>query len=1003
VGSSTVTRAGRFALLLALALGGVHAAAGGEAGMKWHRRSLRRPSPQGYIAVITLASSGADGGEAILDCATEGLKLRAGGGRWAVTKGDETLRSGKLPGGSTPASFFVKRTPRRLLVGANGQWLYGQAVPATDERARVALGVAGHVRMKSFRLVAREPVRFDDDFPDPVSRLHNWSPVRGQWALSSVTYYDKSANPAELAAIFDKLDDVASRGRTREYAIGIGVRFGGGFLPQITVVANDSPAERAGLAPGDIIRQVDGVRVRTIADAAARLRGEAGKPVALLVERRGKERKVKLTREVVVWGKTRRQVPLMPFCEDRVALITTGYDFWTDYHFRAAVHAQNPGAVGLVFAYLGPDDYHVFRWLGADKVLNHSGRWLLERVRGGRRTVLATRDGGFHPYDFFALGVEIEGDELGKIKATCYVDAEPVLSARDDALVPGRIGLWAEAPGVACFDDVEVGEAATARRTSAGTRNPQQLADPTMRHWANPSYQWHYTGIQYWHKAPFPGDVTIACPVPRDQKLVLTVSASKHGAETGYTFTLPEEQGPALLQRAGKTVATAAKFNRQAKRAALARQGNRIAALLDGEPCLEFTDPQPLRGKLVGAAGVLPADISAASPNVVEDYFNGCPTDWHVLDGQWEVMNRWVCNPTWSFFGGRNDDGLLAIWNKRRLEGDYCSVETDVSVMMMSRTGRYENMRDVGLSLCAENQDLASGYAVIVGAYGNQRTILYRKGRIVASTARTSALLPTQRGYSRSTELYSQHRGWSHIRLEKDGRTVRVYVWGKLALSYRDPEPLPGGHAAIWSIHNGIMVAKVRLAATRLALPTPVLRHHPVYADAVLTNDCADGNTAVAFDGAQYEITNTASGGPFALAFRPRVFSAFDHPKLSFDIKLTPQAKVDLYFTCQSTHYRVPLSGPRDARFQGVTLPAPEGVKADGKWHRVAVDLLGILRRRHSGDKLLMVLEPVLANYSNQGYLLAGFGGNGAGARYWLRNVAFAPPAHNVPQLTRRH
>ena len=36
-----------------------------------------------------------------------------------------------------------------------------------------------------------------------------------------------------------------------------------------------------------------------------------------------------------------------------------------------------------------------------------------------------------------------------------------------------------------------------------------------------------------------------------------------------------------------------------------------------------------------------------------------------------------------------------------------------------------------------------------------------------------------------------------------------------------------------------------------------------------------------------------------------------------------------------------------------------------------------------------MVWEPVLANHSNESYLLAGFGGNPAGATYWLRNVRF--------------
>ena len=965
--------------------------------LKWQRRSLRRASPEGYLAVATLAHTGKGLARAVLSCAAEGVELQVEAGRWAARANGKQVAEGALDG-AAPQGFFVQRTPSALLVGANGRWLHGCPVPRSETVPEVAIGTAADTEVKALRIVGREAVRFSDDFPDPVPKTGVWAPVRGQWALSSLTYADKSANPAELAAIFDRLEDVASRGRTREYAIGIGVHLGEGYLPQIAAVANDSPAERAGLVEGDIIREVDGKRVRNISEATELLQGEVGKPLKLSVERNAVPRKVELTREVVVWGKAKRQVPIPPFTQDRAALIVTGYDFWASYRFRTAVRTQGVGAVGLVFAYLGPSDYHVFRWLGADKVLNHRGEWRIERVRGGRTELLAARDGGFHPTDFFALSVETEGDELGKLKATCYVDSEAVLSASDDALVPGRIGLWAEAPGVACFDDVVVGELAAARgRTTRGTRSYAQITDPTMRQWADDSYQWTYSGIQYWHKAPFPGDVAVAAPVPRGQRLGLTVSASARGAETGYTFVLPEDEGPALLQRAGKTIAREVKGNRDAKRVTLVREGSKVRADLDGKLCLEFTDPSPLRGSLVGASGALPADIRVESPNVVEDYFNGCPTDWHVMAGQWEVMNRWVCNPTWSFFGGRNDDGLLAIWSKRRLDGD-CSVEADASVMMMNLGGRYDNMRDVGVSLCARDQDLTSGYALVVGAYQNERTVLFRRGKQVASTSNSRALLPTLRYYGRD-ELHSQHRGWFHIRLAKEGKMVRAYVWDHLALTYEDPEPLPGGHAAIWSVQNGLMVAKVRLAADRVQPPTPVLRGHSTFADAVLTNDSGDGTARIAANAGEYEIANAASGGPFAVALRPRVFSALDHPTLSFDIKLAPEAKVDLFFTCRNTLYRVPLAGPPDSGFQGQTLPAPTGLKADGQWHRVTVAILGELRKRHSADRLLMVWEPTLASLSNQGYLQAGFGGNGAGARYWLRNIALAP-AQKPSQLS---
>jgi carboxyl-terminal processing protease len=52
-----------------------------------------------------------------------------------------------------------------------------------------------------------------------------------------------------------------------------------------------SPAARAGVEPGDVIKKVDGVEVSTLEfdDAVSRMQGPAGSEVALVVDRRGRE------------------------------------------------------------------------------------------------------------------------------------------------------------------------------------------------------------------------------------------------------------------------------------------------------------------------------------------------------------------------------------------------------------------------------------------------------------------------------------------------------------------------------------------------------------------------------------------------------------------------------------------------------------------------------------------------------------------------------------------
>ncbi len=964
--------------------------------LTWRRRALRAAAPDGYLAIVVLKHQDPGTASAALGCEVEGVEARVTGDTWQVLAGGKQVAAGTLPGASR--RFFVKRTPERLLVGIGDRWVYGCEAAASAATPAVRLGVGAGSEIETFRVVAREQVSFADDFPDPEPKPGLWVPRRGRWVLSSLTYAAKSANPAELAAVFDEIEDVASANRTRSVEVGIGVMLDRRSV-RVIRVAEGSPADEAGIQENDIIRSIDGVAVSRPDEAAAKLQGEEGKPVKLAVYHNGSTREVELRRALIVWGRARRQEPIPPSEPADTALITAGHDFWTDYRFTCGAQIRGVGALGIVFAWLGPGDYHVVRWLSADKVLGSAGRLELARVRGGKATVLASQSGGFFPNEFYELSVAVEGDALGQVRATASVDGRDVISAADDAIVPGRLGFWAAAPGSVSFDDVGVGKVAE-RRTVRRGPNAYQRTDPVMRAWADPVYSWEHTGLghQWLHRSDFPGDVTISAPVKPGEGMALFICADRRENASGYGLHY-DPAGAVRLSRAGQVVAEKPIANNaEVKRLALRREGARVRVLADGQQWLEHTDREPLRGAAVRIKGALPRDVTVECPNVVEYFFSGMPTEWHVIDGNWEVMNRWVCNPTWSFFGGRGD-GLLAIGSKRKLSGN-AYLDVDLGVMMFAYGG-YQNMRDVGLTICSPGNDVAQGYTAIVGANGNTLTALFRNGQLVAQTSHERALLPKQWMRGRSTELYSQHRGWVHIKLCREGRVVRLYVWEVPVLEYEDPEPLPDGHAAIWSTDNGILIAKARLAADQVGKPQPFLRRHPIFADGCLTNDCADGHTRVTADGSLYTVTNTVGGGPFALALRPRVFSALERPRLTFDVKLSPEAKVDLYFRCHGTLCRVALSGPDETLGFCTTIGRFEGVEADGEWHSVSFDLLGALRTLHPMDNLLMVWQPMFANHANKGYLLAGFGGNPAGATYWLRNVRLEATG-TAPQLSQK-
>jgi len=985
-----------YRLLLILLLPGLCGAAEDAAQLTWHRRSLRNPSAQGYTAAVRLA--GTDAASCVaLACESEGVELRAQDGRWAVTAAGQRLADGSLPDG-VPSTLFAKRTRDRLMLGVAGQWVYGRESGEPKDPPAVRVGVSDGCQVAALRLVAREPVRFADDFPDPEPRTGLWAPVRGKWALCSLSYATQSANPAELAAVFDDLKDPASEGRTRSTTIGVGLRLAG-MPPRVSQVASDSPAARAGVKVNDLVRAVNGVAARTAEQATELLAGDEGEKVKVTVESDGQARDIELARTLIAWGTIRRLAYLEPCRAEREALITVGDDTWTDYHFRCAVHTRGAGAFGLVFAYLGPRDYHAFRWLGADLARGEPGRLQLVRVRAGRAAVLAERAGAFRPADFYALRVAIEGDAPGQVRVRGFVDGTLAVEARDDAVVPGRLGFWAEAPGSVGFDDVAVGQDDPHPSRSRATANLYHRYDPVMRAWGDPAYSWGGNGLERpaWHLADFPGDVTLTAPVRGGQALELAVAATRGEEASGYRFELAADARSLRLERAGTVVAEKPVDGPPAEQITLARTGDTVRVALDGRTLVTYQDPEPLRGCAVWVQGTPAAGVRLDSPNVFEDYFNGAPTEWHAMSGSWEVMNRWVCTPSWSFFGGRSD-GLLALWSKRRMDGD-CFLDAHIGVMMLSmrvaRTG-YENMRDVGLTICGDGRNVASGYAAIVGAQRNTLTALYRNGRLVASTRQADALLPKDANRGEQGEIDSQHHGWNHVKLAKEGRRVRLFLWNQAVLDYEDPEPLPGGHAAVWTVDSGLLLAKVRLAASQLGAPTPFFRDALPFADNTLTNDCQDGQTRVTERSGTYEIANTAGGGAFAVALRPRLYSAVERPTLSFAVKLTPDAKVDFYFRCRGKLCRVVLSGPADDPPDTETLGTFAGARPDGQWHTVSFDLLGALRRRFPDDPRLLIWQPEFANHSDRDYLLAGFGGNGAGATYWLRDIFLGPAFSRV-------
>jgi hypothetical protein len=259
----------------------------------------------------------------------------------------------------------------------------------------------------------------------------------------------------------------------------------------------------------------------------------------------------------------------------------------------------------------------------------------------------------------------------------------------------------------------------------------------------------------------------------------------------------------------------------------LRQSGAFIIATVNGRAVGWFRDPAPKTGGQVAffASGVEVdrSSVRVYNRNLRNNLFSEAPTDWRVGAGQWDISSRWQCDPRWSFMSGwykgwprplersaPQSTKMAAIWNKRPIDGDF-SFECFVGPKMQTQMGsNYQYVRDFNISVCADGQDLTSGYVFSFGAANNAKTALYRKGELVAQSDRC-----IQKG--------DLHRKWIHLTVVRNGDTFRFYVLEDpkrppdLVLEYKDPQPISGpGYCAVWSYRMGLMLSRVRIAADQI-------------------------------------------------------------------------------------------------------------------------------------------------------------------------------------------
>jgi len=944
---------------------------------------------------------------------------------------------------------------------------------ASAELVKLSSGTQIYVdglQLGARRTLAQNQVRFDDSFMR-AGADGNWKPQFGRWELTQLAFPERSANPFSLRASFgnenvsdDKLFQGRIRDNDREYGLGVMISPFEGTL-HIERITGGSPAARAGLAEDDIFLEVDGIPIHQLQHYQVMQmlhRGYRG-DVRLKMLRPGEKlpREFHITKDFYHWGTPAEGTALVPNNDpgaigtDRYALVFGGDAGWSDYAAEVSVKPLGAGGTGLAFAALSPDDYMLFRWRGsAERGVVPTGatdRLELVRVQKGQETVLASRDGGYRPYEFYRMSVDWSGETV-----RCLLDGNEVLKEKVPGLSRGKIGLYALKGEPVFFDDVHV---AADRALLSGAIRPEArinsifAAEDNMSVWGNPALEWKRDIVTGWavHQARFPGEQIVVLSAPSYDEIQLSFFCGDEPTEGRVKVRIAP--GRVKVEGAGGMTLDERVLDGRYDRIAVRALPHSVEIDLDGtilRAAGEVTKTLriPIDQQRVAIKGLKnlgkPETARVWSTGLLEYGFDSAPADWKVESGRWGLLNKWICDPRWSWFGGRTRS-VASLWNKNVFSGDI-SVDAHVALMMQREEPPFERAGDYNITICGDGVNLDSGYTLIFGGDGNSWTRLFRKGVQVAESTDEAHRLFSDR--IRHPDKPDLHQRWFNIRLEKSGDNVSFYRDGVKAFSFKDPEPLHDGRVSFWTLDNGFLLSRVRIAHSG-AKPAPFEpRRAKLYEDGRVIN-LYDGEiqtavtpqklpqeirtslksprrsfqpaTAPALEGdaakaampepggaasaEAWRVDNAAGGGPFCLQIKGALIDPDQRGVLRFAYRIEPGASVDLYLVDVSERggnprytgaYRWRMSGRKDSNeFAPLAADIP-GVVADGKWHTVQFDLQPGWRALWKERGFNRVQRPSLrllfGNMDNGGYLLAGMNANHAGAAYSISDVQVLSP-----------
>ena len=469
-------------------------------------------------------------------------------------------------------------------------------------------------------------------------------------------------------------------------------------------------------------------------------------------------------------------------------------------------------------------------------------RFVITRKDGQDTSTLAkiAPDGSETVLDTYAVPqstpsptLTIDSTDNGNLR--CFYNGLLLHYHENSAPIVGGSGLWLASNSAMKATNLSLAKFRE-RVLEQEQKNPIFKTDSFMRHWASPEGQWISGGTnKLWHKGDFFGDFTITLPVVVGSELHVAVP---DGQEQGFITVKAEENKLTLLvtQKEGEPLAQSVELNKlegvkqPVAKYTLRHEGSWLWLNIEEKPVLKQRLESPLKpyGTRVLAKNMTLEHMASSKvtrANVLDEYFNESPHAWLANGGDWQIINRFQCTPSWSHMIGQATDNLGAFWLKKLFKGDMT-----LEFYAGTRHGHYDQAGNLNCTIMSKDTTPSSGYTVACTEWDQNLsqnwTTFYRNGKPLDKT--DAYLVPRRRKgmYRRILNpLVSQgrpiHGAWFYIKLRKIGEKLEYYFDDELIFTQKDSDPIQEGTLGIWTFIHSITLAQIKITFDQMA-PKPI-------------------------------------------------------------------------------------------------------------------------------------------------------------------------------------